>query len=406
MMRRFGFAILMLLVFATATSAITWDEAVSKADNSNQIQSAKKQADASRWSYYRSLSGYLPQISANAGSSTNYSSSGESTNYSYGISATQPIFKGFATTFAMQSAYAQSQYDQANLNFQKADYYYQLRAAFVDVAVAQQNLEVQKKILAIREDNSRMIKLLYENGKEDQGNYLKTKAQVDEAQYQSAAAKRDWDLAKFRLGQLIDADVDGAQIVWDATLEASVDINQLKEIAPSHQMYKYQLEMAELNKKATVSEFLPSVSLSGNLSNSGTEWPPTNTNKSLSLNFSLPLFNGGSTLSDYAIYSYRLDKAREDFTKNGKDLVYGLKSAYDDLKDALQALTVQKEYLSASTERAKIAQVKYLNGLASYNDWDIIQNEYISYQRNINNYNRSAMLAEANFKKLYGGWIK
>ena len=406
-MKRFFTVAIAVLLLAGTSFAITWQETLDKAATSvNQIQSAKKQADASRWSYYRSLGSYLPQVTLSANSGVNYYPSGDANSYSYGISATQPLFRGFATTINMQNAFAQSQYDQASLKNEEAASYYQLRSAFIDVLVAQKNIDVQQKILAMRQENARMIKLLYDGGKEDQGNQMLTAAQVKEAEFQLESANRALDLAKFNLSQMIDTTVVTVEGELASSFEAAVDLNKLSEQSPSYTMSKYQLEMAELNKKAVISEFLPSVSLSGNLSNSGSDWPPQNTNKSISLNFSMPLFTGGTNMADYAIMSARLDKAREDFVKAEKDQLYALNSAYADYRDAIDNLAIQQRYLAASEERAKITQVKYLNGLASYNDWNSIQNEYITNQRNINNFAKTAMLAEANFKKAYGGWIK
>jgi len=171
-------------------------------------------------------------------------------------------------------------------------------------------------------------------------------------------------------------------------------------------MDKDQLEISEISQQASLGEFLPTVTVNGNYSKSDNSWPPQNSNKSLSLNVSLPLFPGGSNIADRVITGFQLDKAREDFAKNQKDLYFSIKEAYENLQDAIGAYQVQKIALEASAERAKIAQASYLNGLISYNDWDLIQNDYINNQSSLINYQRNMLVNEANWYKSYGGWVK
>ena len=115
---------------------------------------------------------------------------------------------------------------------------------------------------------------------------------------------------------------------------------------------------------------------------------------------------GGSNFADRMIYGLQLDKAREDFKKSEKDIYYSIKDAYESLKDAIDSYSSQKKYLDASSERSKIAQIKYLNGLTSYYEWDQIQNEYINNQIGMLSADRNALVAEANWYKSYGGYIK
>jgi outer membrane protein len=387
-------------------SSLTWPEALAQASQkSNEIKSARRLLDAYQWSYYRSYSSVLPQISANAGAGNSTGASGTSNSYSYGLSASQALFKGFSNYYAIQSASLNYDYYRANLQNAEADAYYQLRQAFVDLLIAQQNLTVRQKIKQVRENNARMIKLFYDSGKEDKGNYLRTQAQLADADYNIVSANRQLELARLKLSQLIDGAVSSAEgeLVAAALLP---DLDALLKNSPAYVMNSDQLKLAEIGQQSTLSEFLPSVSLNGSYQKSGGSWPPEAASKSLSLNVSLPIFPGGSNFADRAINGLQLEKAREDFAKNQKDLYFSLKQAYEDLKDSIDNYAVQKQYLNASAEQAKITQVKYLNGLTTYYEWDQLQNTYINNQIGLLNANRNALYAEANWHKSYGGYIK
>lgn len=401
-------AAVVILLLTENTVALTWQEAMSlAAANSNDIKGAQKQLEAYRWSYYRSYSSFLPQVSASLSVGESSGSSGDSYSDSYGLSVRQSLFSGTANYYNALSAVVNLGLYTASLQSTMADYYSQVRQGFVDLFIAQNNLSVQRKIRQSREANLRMIQLLYDGGTEDKGSYLRTESQLVSADYNIAAAMRQLELAQLKLSQLIGADVSSAEGELEVVTVASLpDFDSLMKSAPANIVAKSQLELADISQKESLSGFLPSVSLNGSYQKTGNSWPPTNSSKSLSLSVSLPIFPGGSNIADRVIAGFQLDKAREDFAKNQKDLYYSIKQAYVALKDSIEAYNVQKTALSASAERARIAQAGYINGLTSYNDWDTIQNDYINNQSSLLNYQRNMLVAEANWYKSYGGYKK
>ncbi len=411
-LKKLIFTAVIIVLIASGSFALTWQETLKISEaNSNDINSAKKQLDVSQWSYLKAYSPFLPQVSANMSSSQSLDPSNTTKNYSYGLSATQTLFKGFSNYFNLQSAYVNYQLDDVGLKKAESDFFYGIRTAYLTLLTAQKNIDVQKAILAERKENARMIKLLYDSGTEDKGNYLQTQAQVKEAEFNLASASRDYSLAQFRFAQLAGLDVSSAEsisaeVVSDATVENTSDIYGLLEVAPAYLSAKYQLDLADISKKATVGEFLPSISLSANYQRTGNNWPPDNSSKSLTLGASYSLFPGGANIADAVINFAQYDKASQDYEKSKKDSLYNIKSAYEGLKNAIDAYAVQKVYLNATSERAKISQAQYLNGLISYNDWNIIQGDYINYQRTVLSYWKAALVAEAAFYNSYGGWDK
>ncbi|HVN67947.1 MAG TPA: TolC family protein [Candidatus Sulfotelmatobacter sp.] len=397
----------LLLLTCQAVSALTWQDVVAQAaQKNNEIRSARKQLDAFQWTYYKSYSNFLPQVSANASMGNSSGASGSSTSNSYGLSASQSLFSGLGNYFNTRSAAVNYDFYRANLQNTEADAYYQARQAFIDLLIAQQNVAVREQISQVRADSARMIKLFYDSGTEDKGNYLLTQVQLADAKNNLVSAKRQLELARLKLAQLIDGDVSSAEGTLVAAAPPLPDIDALTKNAPAFLMAGDQLELAGLNQQATISEFLPSISLNASYQKSGSSWPPDATSKSLSLNVSLPIFPGGSNLADRVISGLQLDKAREDFAKSEKDLYFTVKQAYENLNNAIDNYAVQKQYLDASAEQAKITQQKYLNGLTTYYEWNQIQNTYINNQIGLLNADQSALNAEANWYKSYGGYLK
>ncbi|MFH1389653.1 MAG: TolC family protein [Candidatus Margulisiibacteriota bacterium] len=398
---------ILIIFLSSQANSLTWPQVLNEAARSGrEIKSAQKQLEVARWTYYKSYSGFLPQISANMSAGQSDNSTGQSNSYSYGLSFSQSLFKGFSNYNNLSAAGASLAYYQASLQYNEADYYYQLRQAFVNLYLGQRNIDVLKAIRQSRDENARMIKLLYDSGREDKGNYLRTDAQRQEADYRYLSAGRQLELAKLKLSQLIETQVSSVEGEFVPAPIGEPDFDSLLKEAPAYKMSRSQLTLAEIDQRATISEFLPTVSLQGSYSKSGSNWPPDSSSKSLSLNLSYPLFPGGSNIAERVISDAQYDKAKEDFSITKKEQYFAIRQAYETFRDALEEYKLAGIYLDASTQRAQIAQVKYLNGLVSYNEWDQVQNEYFSSQNSLINSLKSALLAEAAWHKSYGGHVK
>lgn len=401
-------AITLLLV--SSAHAMTWQEALTLSkDHNNDLKSAQKQLDSSKYTYYRSYTGLLPQLSANMSmSQTGLASIGASatTVYSYGLNATEYLFNGPTNFSSVHSAYNSYLLNQANFQVSEASIYYQIRLAFIDLYVAQENVKLQDQILSRQKENSRLISLQYDSGAEDKGNLLRTQANEKQSEYNLNSAKRDLRLAKLKLSQLLGYDAVTAEGAMSTSPEANPDFDNLISNSPDYLLAKYQLESFKIAQGSTVNEFLPSLSLSGAYRNSGYNWPPNTETNSWSLNLSYSFFPGGSNLVDSVINNINLDKAKEDFEKSKKDVLYTIEDAFEKYNDSIENLEVKKSILNAATERSKIGQEKYINGLATYTEWDISESDLISSQISALNAQKSALYAEATWNKSFGGYIK
>ncbi len=400
---------MLFFVLCTNVFALTWNEAVSLAEqNSHELRSSRKQLESSEWTYRKAISAFLPQLSAGASmtESLTPTTSASSKTYKYDLSATQYLFKGTEGLYGIQSAYANVEYQKANLRSTQASVFYDLRSAFIEVLYTQEEIKLLEKILEDRKENTRLIQLRYESGKEDKGNLMTTQADQAKAEYDLASARRNLKLAKLKLSQLLQSGVEKVEEKDGFKKPSAVDFDKLLEESPSYVIARKQLQLAELSQKASISGFLPSLYLKGNYKKSGPDWPPEEENKSWSLNLSYSFFPGGSNIAERAISGAELDQAQEDFEQSVNDLRYSLEQEHEDYVDALEALELAKVSLAASKERAKITTAKYLNGLAIYDEWYRIENNYIRAKTSLLTAKKSALLAEANWHKTYGGYVK
>lgn len=403
MFKKSSLLILLISILYCGANSATWSEVSALSVNNDDYVSAKKQLDSAEWSYKKAYSAFLPQISASAGYTDTQVPEGQPKSYSYGLTATQSLFKGMQNYNALRTSYASYQYYLASFKKAESDVNYQIRLAFIGLYIAQENLNLSNQILTRIKENARMIKLRYDSGREDKGNLLTTTASQKDAEYAVASAKRELNLSLLKLYQLVSSEVKTTDGALDISVEAGPDLDNLTESSPLYQMVKYQLENADISAQNTLGEFLPSVSLSGSYRKSGEEWPPENISKSWSLNVSLPIFPGGSNIADKFINDLNLDKAKRDFASGKKDLRYSIENAYRNAKNAIDSLGVKRAQLDAANERAKIADAKYQNGLVTFDEWNRITNDNISAQKNLLQAKRSALESAAAWKNSYGG---
>jgi len=406
-MQKYILTLIFFLLVPSLALALDWSQASDLAEkNSNTLKSAKKQLESTQWSYNKALTSFLPQLSASAGISGSLTSASSET-YSYGLSASQTLFNGLDNYYSAKLAQVNVDSAKASLQDTYANVYYDLRVDFLELLFARKNIVLLEGILKTREKNTGLIQLRYESGREDKGNLLGTKADDRQAQYNLNTAKNDLVLAKLKLAQTLGVDIDTVEETIKTAGPSTADFDQLLKASPDYLIAVSQLETAKIQQASSVSGFLPSVSLSASYTKQGQQWPPADSSsKSWRLSVSYPFFPGGSNFVETLIAKAELDQAKEDYDKAVKDLRYNLEKAYADYKDAIDALESEQVSLAANKEKAEIANVKYLNGLVTYDEWNRLENAYIQSQKSVLSAQKSALLAEANWHKTYGGKVR
>lgn len=408
-MKKLFLAVIFFQLLLLSAYGISWEQALSLAQANNpELKSAAKQAESAQWSYYKSFSSFLPQLSASAalGQTASGTLAVTAKSSSYGLSVSQALFTGFDNYLSALSSKANYEYYLAAKQKEESDLYYKLRQTFVDLSIAEENINLYRKILERRKNNGDLIELRFDSGREDKGSLLRTQADAADAAFNITVSENARALAQLKLAQLISAEVSGAEGTLEAQLVTAPDFGKLLAASPAYQMGQKQVEKAELAYRKTGSELLPSVTLSGAYRNSGTDWPPTSSSNSWSLSFSYPFFSGGANIADRIISFVQYDQSRQDFIASSNDLRYGIEAACRNLSDAIEAVKIARLSLAAASLRAEIARTKYLNGLMNYDSWDIIENDYISAQKTLLAKKKAALYAEAAWHNSYGGYIK
>jgi outer membrane protein TolC len=181
----------------------------------------------------------------------------------------------------------------------------------------------------------------------------------------------------------------------------SVSLDELARQTPSYHSAEANIKAAEQGFIITRSERFPLVTANATLAGTG-EKEITTESWQTGIAVSLPLFTGGRLSQDILISGLRLEQSRLNAENTILDLLNNLQSALNGYRDRYGAMSVQKAQLDAAETRATVSRAQYAQGLISFQDWDTIENAWITAQRNWLLSRRATDLAEATWKNAMG----
>lgn len=404
---------------------LTWPTCVNELIKNNpQLQAEQQSIESNKYLLKAAYGDLYPQLSANVSynydTSENYSTTKSSTitttskSYNMSISATQNIFSGSKDYFKIQKAKANLNISHAKYNLLKAQLSYDLKSTYVELLFIQKLLKLNHEITNRRQENLSLVELRFEGGRENKGAVLLSQAYASQAQYDLLQNKENMRVAQSKLAKLLGRDEENTtsnidfnfivdENLYTSPIEKSKpDIKNLTKLTPSYMQILAEENSAKANLKITQSAFFPSLNLTGSKGRQGDHFAPNNDRWSLGITLSIPIFSGGK---DY----YTTKSAIEEVaitSANRRDvdlkLVVQLNEAYTNYLLAIEKYKVDQKFLEAAMIRAQIAKSKYNNGLISFDDWDIIENDLILRQKNVLQSHKSKIIAEAYWEEVQG----
>lgn len=406
MLRRTVIGLTLSFTLASAFAApVTWESAVEASRANSELNASRSSLQASDYQASAAYSGFLPQVSGSV-DYTHSSGSGYSNSYSAGLTATQNLFSGFLDRAKVDQTKANARAVAATFEGTRAKVSYELKSAFSGLLFAQSSVKLTEDIVRRREANSRLVQLRFENGRENRGSVLLAKAYLEQSKYEHLQAMNALETARVLLARVLGRDAsDGIEISGVVPVSMpleNLDLRKLSLETPSYRQSVAQEEVADAGILTARSSFFPSLNLTGTTARTGPEWFPENSKWTLGAGLTIPLFNGGK---DY--YSTKAAtqnwKAASATRENALRLsLVVLKQNYSSFTEAVQKLEVDRAFREASESREKIAKEKYNNGLLTFDDWDIIENDLIARQKAFIQSERDRVVAEAAWEQALG----
>ena len=180
------------------------------------------------------------------------------------------------------------------------------------------------------------------------------------------------------------------------------DFENLTEYHPFLLGISAQREAARLGIKSARADFIPQVYVDANAGRIGSEWPPDEDEWSVGVGLSFPLFRGGRRIGEVSRNKALFKQAQADEQSSRDSIILSLEDTWTRLQDAIDRVKVQRKFLAAAEERAKITEAQYSTGLNSFDNWTIIEDDLVRAKKSFLDAQANALYAEANWNQAKG----
>ncbi|MBM3251623.1 MAG: TolC family protein [Candidatus Omnitrophica bacterium] len=413
--KRFYFVIFVFIAFfltlaASADEILTWQGCLREAKQNNpDLVSARENLRYLQASRSIAASAALPHISTEInGASSKTAATSSKETYSYSLTGKQLLFDGSKTSFDIKAAEEEIRSAQFNYAAVSSEVRNRLRVAFVQLLKAQELLQLTQEIFERRKQNFELVQLRYDAGREHKGSLLTAAADFAQAEFEVIQAKRNLSLAQRSLikelarTEFSPISVEGSLDLTDTSREVP-NFEALAAETPFLKDLIAKREKAKFNLKSSKAEFFPKINFNASAGQTSSNWPPRDEYWSTGVTVSLPLFEGGSRLAEMKGAAALLRKADADAQSGRDSVVLALEQDWTSWQDAVDEVLVKRKFLEAAQERSKIAEAQYSNGLLSFDNWTIIEDNLVNTKKTFLDAQEQAFIAEANWVLTRGG---
>ncbi len=412
----------LLVMFQTtafAKTILSYDEAVTMAVKNNlELNAARDALKASELNVKSTYGDFLPELNfglsysrLTSESKTNTKSTSQS--YSSSLTLSQNLFNGFSDQASLNLALSKLLTEEANFQDTNAQINIDLKSAFAQYFYARDSLALSRDIKKRREDNLRMVELRFENGRENKGSVLLSKAYLEGAKMDLLKAENALRTSMLYLNRILNLNEDEQVELQNLPqMEAfdyastEPDFTLLINQTPIAKKFKATLMSAEATRTQGQANFYPTWNLSGALEKTGTSFFPSD-GKSFKVSTALSwsLFNGGSDYFTTTSQNLLVLSSQKRLENQMKELKRSLQESFSNYKEASLAVNVSQAFLKAAEVRSDIARSKYNNGISNFDEWDLIENELINRQKDYTLKIRDRLVALASWENAQGKGI-
>lgn len=402
---------------ADASEPLTWDRAVTLASDQNpELLAAKERVRGAKARKLGSFSGFLPSLRASVGyeeterSGSNGLPVTTGTGWTANLSANLNVFSGFADASKVARAEAELLEAEASEAIERARISSDLKTAFESAALARESAKLSRQILKRREENLRLVQLRFESGRENKGSVLLSEAYLEQARFDDLQAQNSLRTSSQALAKVLGLDGDGTarievlgNVPITEPMTTTPDFESIALLTPEYARSVQQTQALTEAGRAARASFFPTLDLTSSIGKRGSDFfPNTNETRAFGVTLSLPLFSGGSNLANYRSAVASANAANFVQQSSLRETKRVLESAWSEYLESVAKLRTDESFRKAATARSEIARTKYNNGLLTFEDWDIIENDLITRQRTVLQTRRTRTVAEAAWERAQG----
>lgn len=404
------------------------------AKNNGEVLSARASLKALEYQQNGTLSNFLPQISANLGYNHGNSTTPQNqsvfgsnaglnsnsltnTSFTAAINASQNIFAGFQDVYRYKQAKFMVEASKASLQLILARITYDVTASFENLSYAQNYIALTKEIMRRRQDNLNLVRIRFQGGRENKGSELLSDAYYQQSTYDNLQAENARRVSRAQLARSLGIEEsEKLEIVAHTDELKNVDSTRdhqefystpnFKDLVPQTPEFNQSVAQEGASRQSIAisrSLFFPQLNLSGSVGRSDNDFFPRDTKRwSVGANLTWALFNGGRDYNATSSSEENWIASRFNRENTSRVILFRLEQTFATLQEAALKFKVDRSFKIAVSVRAEIARKKYNNGLLTFEDWDIIENDLINRQKIFLQSSRDRVLAEASWQQALG----
>ena len=411
------FPVLYFIIFACsplrAEETLSWQQCVNETREAHpDLASALALLQQTEADKRIAAGSCLPRISfalSSHESGTTSKGGSLSSAFSYSLTAQQLLYDGHKTSSLVASSNEAIKGARYSYNMVSADLRFALRSAFTQLLKAQDLVGLAGEIAERRRNNVRLISLRDQGGREHIGSLRQAEADLAQAEFEVSQAKRGLVLAQTTLASALGRNshnpirVRGAFKVTEL-LTKKPDLALLAKNNPLFQQLDSRSKAARFDLDAARNAFSPELYLGSSIGKGSVDSLPLKAvDWSAGLTLSVPIYEGGSGRARVSRAMAVLSQQNAQEKSGYLQLFNYLEESWKSYQDARQMVVVKKKFLDAAMERSTIANAQYSNGLVTFNDWVIIENNLVSAKKEFLNAGADMLIAEAQWIQSKGG---
>ena len=393
---------------------LNWEDCVKSVSENNpdlasardNTRSASAQVGSSWYDFYPSVTGSVNANHAlpNQFNPLLYAAPGVS--YSSALTLNYNLFNGFKDVATVESAKASLNVSHATLDGTRAAISDALRQAFIKLKYAESYVKLTASIIDRRTQNERMIRSQYESGTENQGSYLLSQSDLEQSKFDHLQAIHQEIFAREALAHVLgdnDYDITLTGAPPRTSPPEDPNLRDLTLITPAHRIQSGQVDIARANIKLTDAGFYPNLNFTASLQNSdGILYANNDQQWSIGLALTIPLFTGLSTYYSAKSARYLEKAAIEVESYSDFSTQENLQQALFNFQESVELLRVDELSLNALKIQEKIATKQYNNGLMTFENWDIIENNLVTAEKTMLSADEKRDLHESSYRLAQG----
>jgi outer membrane protein len=398
---------------APTAPILTWDQAIQRARDANaDLHASQATVNQNQANVNAAWGLFLPTVTATATiqKSNTYDRADDDTDTAR-LNLAENLFRGFGDKSRIDQAKKLRDAAQAAYDLTQAQVSAQLKTSFQNLVIYDRFVKLQDDIISRRQTNLELVTLKFEGGRENKGSVLLSQANLNQAKLDRLVAANNVEAARVSLARVIGEEtlsyggVAGSVPVDVPPL--TVDFEALAMQAPELRQATAAAQAAEANIGVSRSSLLPSLDLTASAGRFGDQFLPQNDQGTIALGLTIPLFQGGR-----AFYGLRAAQAASVSAEASRlsvlrTKIVNLRTTYNAFIEAVEQENVAQSFVAAAETRAKIARSQYNTGLVSFQDWDLIESDLVTRQRNALTSQNNRVAAEAAWEQAQGqGFFK